>query len=419
MKVVFSWIAALLAALAIVGCGGGGSSASAPTNVAAVPHDSSATISWNMESDVEYWIWVATAPNVSSDNCSNTAGCVIKRGVTSPYLLTSLLNGTEYSAVINGRINGGSGGPDSAPVTFTPRAAGAQWSVGTPLATGNLRGVAYTPATASNQTSSGNTYVAVGQGGAIFSSSDALTWTARTSNVAANLNAVVFAGTQFVAVGDGGTIVKSADGITWTTSTSGTASNLYGVTVTGLFVVAVGAGGTIVTSTDSGSTWTAQTSGTTSDLYGVAVNTSNVFVAVGAGGALLSSANGTTWAVGNSQTALDLRGVTAGVSASSLVEIFVAVGAAGTLVTSPDGTTWTAQAPIAPVSLTAAVHGSQFVAVGTGGAIFNSTDGITWQPAVSGTTSDLYAVTFTGVSTLTLAIGYVAVGAAGVNLTSF
>ncbi len=65
------------------------------------------------------------------------------------------------------------------------------------------------------------------------------------------------------------------------------------------------------------------------------------------------------------------------------------------------------------------IEGSQFVAVGAGGAIYTSTDGITWQPAVSGTTTDLYAVTFTGTSVLTLQIGYVAVGAAGVNLTSF
>ncbi len=412
MKVVFSWIAVLLAASAVVGCGGG-SSPSAPTSVVAVPHDSSATISWNMESDVEYWVWVAAAPTVSSDNCANTAGCVIKRGVTSPYLLTGLINGTEYSAVINGRINGGPGGPDSAPVTFTPRAAGAQWSVGTPLGTGNLLGIAYTPAT----TTTGSTYVTVGQGGAIFSGADAISWTPRTSNVVANLNAVVFAGSQFVAVGDGGTVVTSADGITWTTRTSGTAGNLYGVTVAGVFVAAVGAGGTILTSTDSGSTWTAQTSGTTGDLYAVTVNSTSTFVAVGAKGTLVSSANGTTWTVGNSQTTLDLRSIAW--AATGAAGTFVAVGAAGALVTSGDGTTWTAQTPIATVSLAGIVAGSQYVAVGAGGAIFTSTDGINWQPAVSGTTNDLYAVTFTGTSVLAPQIGFVAVGAAGANLTSF
>jgi hypothetical protein len=413
MRVVFAWIAALLAAFAVVGCGGG-DSASAPTNVVAVPHDSSATISWDMESGVEYWLWIAAAPSVSSDTCANTAGCVIRRGVSSPYLLGGLINGTTYSAVLNGRINGGPGGPDSALVTFTPLAAGSSWSVGTPLGTGNLLGVAYTPATT---TSSVNTYVAVGQGGSIFSSSDALTWTATTSNVAANLNAVVFNGSQFVAAGDGGTIVTSTDGSTWTTRASGTASNLYGLSTTGAFVVAVGANGTIVTSTDGGSSWTTQTSGTTGDLYAVAVSTTALFVAVGAHGTLVSSTNGTAWTVGNSQTALDLKSVAWGTS--NLLGIFAAVGAAGTLVTSSDGTTWTVQAPIAANAMNSIVFGSQWISVGTAGAIFTSSDGITWQAAVSGTPNDLYSVVFTGTSALTLQIGYVAVGAAGTNLTAF
>ena len=412
MKVVFSWFLALFAAWSIAGCGGG-SSASAPTNVAAVPHDSSATIAWNMDPDVEYWIWVAAASSVSSATCANTVGCTIKRGVSSPYLLTGLINGTTYSAVVNGRINGGPGGPDSAPVTFTPEPAGTNWHVGTPIGTVNLRGVTYTPATATT----GNTFVAVGDGGSIYTSPDAVNWTARTSTVTANLDAVVFAGSQFVAVGEGGTVVTSADGITWTARTSGTGNNLYGVAVTGVFVVAVGAGGTILTSTDGGSTWAVQTSGTTNDLFGVIVSTTAVFVAVGAQGTLLSSGNGTTWTVRTSQTALDLRSVAW--APIGLTGTFVAVGVAGTLVTSADGATWVAQPPISTVSLAAVIFGSQFVAVGAGGAIYTSTDGITWQAAVSGTTTDLYAVTFTGTSVLSLQIGYSAVGAAGVNLTSF
>ncbi len=411
MKVVFSWLLGLFAAWSIAGCGGG-SSASAPTNVVAVPHDSSATISWNMESDVEYWLWIAAAPTVSSDNCANTVGCTIRRGVASPYLLGGLVNGTTYSAVINGRINGGPGGPDSAPVTFTPRAAGTSWNVGTPIGTVNLRGITYTPATATT----GNTFVAVGDGGSIYTSPDGVTWTARTSTVTANLDAVVF-GSQFVAVGEGGTVVTSTDGITWTARTSGTGSNLYGLMVSGLFVVAVGANGTILTSTDSGTTWAAQTSGTTNDLFGATVNTTAGFVVVGAQGTVLSSGNGTTWTVGASPTTLDLRSVAW--APIGLTGTFVAVGVAGALVTSTDGATWTAQAPISTASLSAVIEGSQFVTVGAGGVIYTSTDGITWQPAVSGTTTDLYAVTFTGTSVLTPQIGYAAVGAAGVNLTSF
>jgi len=68
----------------------------------------------------------------------------------------------------------------------------------------------------------------------------------------------------------------------------------------------------------------------------------------------------------------------------------------------------------------AVVFGSQFVAVGNGGAIYVSADGVTWQAAKSGTTNDLYALVYSAsVAANTLAVGYTAVGAAGVNLTSY
>ncbi len=412
MKVVFSWLAALAVACSIAGCGGG-SSSSQPTNVVAVPHDSSATISWNTDSGVEYWLWVATTPGVSSDNCANTPGCVIKRGVSSPYLLTGLLNGTSYTVVVNGRVNGGPGGPDSAPVTFTPRAAGTTWTAGPPLGSANLRGVAFATATATT----GNTYVTVGQGGTIYSSSNAVTWTLRNSGTTANLNAVVFAGSQFVAAGDGGTILTSTDGITWTTVASGTANNLYGLSLTGAFVIAVGASGTMLSSTDAGKTWTVQKPVTANDLYSVTVSSSSVFVIVGAQGTVLSGNNGTTWTVQNSQTTQDLRSVVAG--RVTLVNTFVAVGAAGTMISSTDGAKWTVQPSLAANALNAMVFGSQWVVVGSGGAIFYSIDGVTWVPTASGTTSDLYAVAFTGVAAANLQNAYVAVGAAGANTTSF
>jgi hypothetical protein len=99
---------------------------------------------------------------------------------------------------------------------------------------------------------------------------------------------------------------------------------------------------------------------------------------------------------------------------------FVAIGAAGALVTSTDGVTWTTRTPIAANSLSAVVYGTQFIAVGSGGGIFTSLDGITWNPAVSGTTNDLMALAFSpGVASSLLDVGYVAVGAAGVNLTAF
>jgi hypothetical protein len=76
--------------------------------------------------------------------------------------------------------------------------------------------------------------------------------------------------------------------------------------------------------------------------------------------------------------------------------------------------------PIATNSLSSIVVGTRFVAVGSGGGIFTSGDGLTWTPSVSGTTNDLTSVTFsTGIAASLLDVGYIAVGAAGTNLTSF
>ena len=73
-------------------------------------------------------------------------------------------------------------------------------------------------------------YIAVGNYGTIFSSSDGLNWVDRGSNVAyepvydyesdayvdlPNLLAVQYANGMFVAVGQGGAVVTSADGMTW------------------------------------------------------------------------------------------------------------------------------------------------------------------------------------------------------------
>jgi hypothetical protein len=110
MKRAIALFAAIVAVLLIAGCGGG-SSAPAPANVNVVVHDSSATISWDQDPGVEYWVWVAAIPNVTADTCAVSLACVIFRGVSSPFLITGLINGQTYSAVINGRTDGGPGGP--------------------------------------------------------------------------------------------------------------------------------------------------------------------------------------------------------------------------------------------------------------------------------------------------------------------
>lgn len=59
-------------------------------------------------------------------------------------------------------------------------------------------------------------YVAVGASGAIHTSADAITWTARTSGVAVTLYDIAWDGSRIIVAGFDGTILTSQDGITWT-----------------------------------------------------------------------------------------------------------------------------------------------------------------------------------------------------------
>ena len=93
--------------------------------------------------------------------------------------------------------------------------------------------------TSSTSTTSIPSYVAVGCGGTILTSSDnGTTWTTRTSGIEGDyteyLNDVTYGNTTFVAVSSLGTILTSGDGTSWTQRTwgdhSGEREYLSGVT---------------------------------------------------------------------------------------------------------------------------------------------------------------------------------------------
>lgn len=426
MRRLLVLIAATLAGLLVAGCGSSGDSADPPASIAVVAGDGIVTVSWPMESGVDYWLFYAPSPSISTSNWTSIPGSRSALGASSPYVATGLANGTLYSFTLNGRTGGGPGGPGTPSVSAIPRLAGtatatlpAPWTapaVSTVPVTSDLRGLVW-----------GTTLVAVGAGGVMYSSPDGVTWTAITSPVTSNLNAAAYLTTGFsagiyAAVGDGGAMLYSTDAITWTQRVSGTTQNLNGIGAGGGRFVAVGAGGTIISSTD-GINWTAAASSgtvTTNDLYAVTSNGSNLWIAVGNNGTLLTSTDGSasTWTAVSSNTALALKGITYGTNAATGVPVYVAVGASGALVTSPDALTWTAQTAIGTNTLSAITSvtnslvqtcGTQFVAVGANGSIFTSTDGTTWAGQPSTTNANLNAAVHALYS-------YSVVGAAGVNL---
>lgn len=292
--------------------------------------------------------------------------------------------------------------------------------------------------------SSGSLTVAVAGAGAIYTSTDGITWTKRVSNTTASLTWVIWANSQFVAVGgstcltspDGitwtsrsgmsnaigltwsgtiyltagtsGTMRASSDGITWTSRSSGT-STTFNAVVYGTRFVAVGFSGMIRTSTD-GTTWTPRASGTSSALYDVAWSGSR-YVAVGGFGEILWSNDGFTWNFATVPAGLSgttFYGVTWGNSQFVAVS-WDGVGSSG-IYTSPDGLTWSTQSVGAYSYFTVGWTGSQYVAMGS--VVSTSPDGSTWTYRMTGTQRGLYGITETSGGYL------VAVGAGGTVITS-
>jgi hypothetical protein len=412
-------LASTIASLVLFGCGSG-SSAPAPTGLVATASESGVTISWDMTSGVEYLFFYGPTSSVPSSVTSMSGwiglpGGGTKINATSPLVLTGLSNGTSYSFSVNGRTNGGPGGPGATPVTATPRLAGLTWTAGANAGNNALRCVTY-----------GASFVAAGDGGAMYSSADGVAWSPISYATTANLNGCSYWG-SYRLVGDAGLVLTSPDAVTWTPQTSGTSENLDAIASNNVnLTVAVGANGTIITSPD-GVTWTSRDSKTAQHLYAVnysALNasgsTNGTWIAVGAAGTVVNSTDGgLTWTAGTVPLGVtaDLRGIAYGAStASTGSTVFVAVGASGTILTSADGLTWSAISTTAiGTDLKAVTYGTQFVAVGASGSRFFSTDGVSWLPgawtsgSAAGTNSDLNAVA-RGL------LMYSAVGAGGANV---
>ncbi len=398
-RIATTALSSLALPLILAGCLGTESAPSvAPSGFSVTPGENAVTLSWTTEAGHEYWLNYKLGTTIALYESGNTT----IMNATSPRILTGLTNDTAYAFILTSSQNGSPVGPATAPLTATPRIAGASWTANSALGSKALRNVA----TGSNGTVA--TLVAVGDGGTLFSgpfsyaSASAATWTAVASSpTTQDLTAAIYAASQFVAVGAAGTVITSTDASTWTlknnVAANGTPVDLNGIAYISRYV-AVGKGGAIVTSTDL-TTWTPATSGTTQDLLGVAVLNGNYF-AFGAAGTLLRSTDGLTWTTLASNTASALRGAYYGAST------YVVVGDNGAVLTSTDGTTWTTRAAGTTSNLNAVSYGTRFIAVGQSGTIIQSADsGVTWTATTGASTENLYGMLSALAPTLYLAVG--------------
>ncbi len=130
-------------------------------------------------------------------------------------------------------------------------------------------------------------FVTVGNGGAVFTSADGVTWLQAPSGTFAKLLAVAGRDGRIVAAGDNGTLITSADGLAWQAANSGTPHRITALAAHLGWIVGAGDNGTVVVSRD-GLQWEARSSGVASRLSGVGAG-GGQFLAVGEQGMILAS----------------------------------------------------------------------------------------------------------------------------------
>lgn len=188
----------------------------------------------------------------------------------------------------------------------------------------------------------GSLYLAGTNGSRIYTSPDSFNWTRRNVSIT-TVNDFANSPSIIVAVGSSGQISTSTDAVTWTARTSGTTSTLNAVIWDGAKFITAGTAGNIRSSTD-GITWTLTNTGATFDSYDIAWNGST-YVVVGAASSdprIATSTDGVTWTLRT--VPAGINNPLYGVTWSSALGLFVAVSGASTTnnsITSPDGITWT------------------------------------------------------------------------------
>ena len=202
----------------------------------------------------------------------------------------------------------------------------------------------------------------------------------------------------------------------WTAQTSGTTQDLKGVySVDATHGWAVGAGGVILGSADGGATWTPQTSGTTQTLWVARFWTDQLGWAAGDAGTVIATTNGGQAWLPLSAWLISSMDIHSGMVAPDGLHA-LGVGSGGGIIGTSNGGQ---DGALLPSGTTADLWGVSFVSVSTGwatgaqGTIIHTTSGgYAWTPQPSGTTQTLYGVSFADVDH-----GWV-VGAAGTILAT-
>ena len=227
-----------------------------------------------------------------------------------------------------------------------------------------------------------NTIVAVGDNGAIYSSANGATWTAR-GNYTTWLRSVAYGDNQFLAVGEDGFIASSSNGQNWQLRTSGTTAHLNSVAwLLDRFWV-VGDNGTVLTNTAQMSFAPVNVGAVTNTLFSVAANSNDVVIA-GELIVLLGNRAGGSWTRQSDVDSPTLAPEWPYYSALWDGRLFLLGGDAGMIV---EGFRTNANGPMGWYSAVQPTRswlwavtrvGGLYAAAGVNGTIVTSEDGVEW-----------------------------------------
>jgi hypothetical protein len=224
------------------------------------------------------------------------------------------------------------------------------------------------------------TFVAAGNGGVTYFSTNGVNWVLRSTDVGMHFDGVAYGNGLFVAVSASGNIFTTANGLSWTERTN--LNETFGeIAFSGSQFVAVGLFGGPLAVSSNALDWASVASPFPGSLNGIAFG-NGTWVAAGEAGTVLTSTAPSqegSWTSRNTLTTAVLDDVAFGDN------LFVAVGDRGTVLTSETGSNWVLQASGTSNRLTAVAHqAGQFAAVGMS-EIRLSSDGVHWEQAFANT----------------------------------
>lgn len=255
-------------------------------------------------------------------------------------------------------------------------------------------------------------FIAVGDGGAIYVSTDRRNWSPRASGITQNLKGIAYGLGIFVAIAQNGSTCVSTDGDTWTNGTIGMTLGQSIAFGNGTFVAGgESAGATDLRQSSDGSTWSSNVAPSGFGGCFCLAHNGTFFLGATQGSGSFNVAFKSTDGVSWTTAVTGINGLFRAIATDGTT--FVMVGDSGVLITTTNGTTFTTRASGTTNALYGATYSSSgWLVVGAGGVARISTNATTWTSSATGS-----AVSLNGVAADTDAPAYyVAVGASGTAL---